>query len=250
MRCGSRPSSDDRAAARGAADRAASPSRAIDVVDADRRSASTACRRTQDAAFRRSPTEVSANFDRNSGANGTYTFTMRPNVAARAARRDGRAGAPDDRAPRQRAGRRRAEHRAAGQPGDQILVQLPGVTDVARAKEIIRSTGLLELKIVERARRRRRKRCCRARRQGPAGHGDRPGRRRRRRATPARSIYLVRKVRGGHRPRPAQRAAVARREQPAGGQLLAEQRGRAQVRQGHRRRTSAASSRSCSTTAS
>ena len=32
---------------------------------------------------------------------------------------------------------------------DQILVQLPGVTDVARAKEIIRSTALLELKQVE-----------------------------------------------------------------------------------------------------
>ena len=36
-----------------------------------------------------------------------------------------------------------------GNQGDQILVQLPGVTDVNRAKEIIRSTGLLELKIVE-----------------------------------------------------------------------------------------------------
>src|SRR5919206_3909090 len=36
-----------------------------------------------------------------------------------------------------------------GAGGDQILVQLPGVTDVERAKEIIRSTGLLELKIVE-----------------------------------------------------------------------------------------------------
>ena len=36
-----------------------------------------------------------------------------------------------------------------GANGDQILVQLPGVTDVNRAKEIIRSTGLLELKIVE-----------------------------------------------------------------------------------------------------
>ena len=32
---------------------------------------------------------------------------------------------------------------------DQILVQLPGVTDVNRAKEIIRSTALLELKLVE-----------------------------------------------------------------------------------------------------
>ncbi len=34
-------------------------------------------------------------------------------------------------------------------PADQILVQLPGVTDVARAKEIIRNTAILELKIVE-----------------------------------------------------------------------------------------------------
>ena len=36
-----------------------------------------------------------------------------------------------------------------GVGGDQILVQLPGVSDVARAKEIIRSTARLELKLVE-----------------------------------------------------------------------------------------------------
>ena len=36
-----------------------------------------------------------------------------------------------------------------GQNGDEILVQLPGVSDVNRAKEVIQSTGLLELKIVE-----------------------------------------------------------------------------------------------------
>ena len=36
-----------------------------------------------------------------------------------------------------------------GQNDDQILVQLPGVTDVARAKDIISSTALLELKLVE-----------------------------------------------------------------------------------------------------
>jgi preprotein translocase subunit SecD len=36
-----------------------------------------------------------------------------------------------------------------GSNGDEILVQLPGVTDVDRAKDIIQSTGLLELKIVE-----------------------------------------------------------------------------------------------------
>lgn len=36
-----------------------------------------------------------------------------------------------------------------GSAGDQILVQLPGVTDVARAKEIIRATARLEFKIIE-----------------------------------------------------------------------------------------------------
>jgi preprotein translocase subunit SecD len=36
-----------------------------------------------------------------------------------------------------------------GASGDQILVQLPGVSDVNRAKSLIQSTGLLELKIVE-----------------------------------------------------------------------------------------------------
>jgi preprotein translocase subunit SecD len=36
-----------------------------------------------------------------------------------------------------------------GTSGDEIIVQLPGVSDVARAKELIRSTALLELKLVE-----------------------------------------------------------------------------------------------------
>ncbi|MDQ3169640.1 MAG: protein translocase subunit SecD [Acidobacteriota bacterium] len=39
-----------------------------------------------------------------------------------------------------------AEH---GSAGNQILVVLPGVSDINRAKEIIRSTAMLELKIVE-----------------------------------------------------------------------------------------------------
>src|SRR6202008_3228522 len=34
----------------------------------------------QDAAFRQAATEVQANFDRSSGSNGTYTFTMKPNI--------------------------------------------------------------------------------------------------------------------------------------------------------------------------
>src|SRR5438874_8389266 len=34
----------------------------------------------QDAAFRTAATEVQANFDRGTGVNGTYTFTMKPNI--------------------------------------------------------------------------------------------------------------------------------------------------------------------------
>jgi preprotein translocase subunit SecD len=103
----------------------------------------------QDAAFRTAANEVSANYDRDSGVNGTYTFTLKPNVA-QTLREEAVTQA------RQTIERRVNELGVAepsiaqqGANGDQILVQLPGVTDVNRAKEIIRSTGLLELKIVE-----------------------------------------------------------------------------------------------------
>ena len=103
----------------------------------------------QDAAFRAAAAEVQTNFDRSSGSNGTYTFSMKPNiqvtlreesvVQARETieRRVNELGVTEPSIAQQ------------GTDGDQILVQLPGVTDVERAKEIIRSTGLLELKIVE-----------------------------------------------------------------------------------------------------
>src|SRR5690242_7066491 len=103
----------------------------------------------QDAAFRNAANEVSTNYERDSGVNGTYTFTMRPNVQV-SLREEAVTQA------RQTIERRVNELGVAepsiaqqGQNNDQILVQLPGVTDVNRAKEIIRSTGLLELKIVE-----------------------------------------------------------------------------------------------------
>src|SRR4029079_8667018 len=84
-----------------------------------------------------------------SGTNGVYTFTMRPNVQVNLRdeavvqarqtieRRVNELGVTEPSIAQQ------------GTNGDEILVQLPGVTDVERAKEIIRSTGLLELKIVE-----------------------------------------------------------------------------------------------------
>jgi preprotein translocase subunit SecD len=103
----------------------------------------------QDAAFRQVANDVTTNFERSAGINGVYTFTMRQNVQlnlrdeavvqARQTieRRVNELGVTEPSIAQQ------------GANGDEILVQLPGVTDVERAKEIIRSTGLLELKIVE-----------------------------------------------------------------------------------------------------
>src|SRR5205823_6615365 len=99
--------------------------------------------------FRQIATELQTNFDRSSGANGTYTFTMRPNVQVNL--RD------ESVVQARQTIERRVNELGVTEPsiaqqganGDEILVQLPGVTDVERAKEIIRSTGLLELKIVE-----------------------------------------------------------------------------------------------------
>jgi preprotein translocase subunit SecD len=103
----------------------------------------------QDAAFREAANEVQADFDRSPGANGAYTFTMKPNrqlnlreeavVQARQTieRRVNELGVAEPSIAQQ------------GANGDEILVQLPGVTDVEAAKSVIQSTGLLELKIVE-----------------------------------------------------------------------------------------------------
>jgi preprotein translocase subunit SecD len=101
----------------------------------------------QDAAFRDASADLSTSFDRSPGTNGSYTFTMKPNIGNQL-RVDSVVQA------RQTIDRRVnelgvAEPNIAEQGTDQILVQLPGVTDVEHAKSIIGSPGLLELKIVE-----------------------------------------------------------------------------------------------------
>ena len=103
----------------------------------------------QDAAFRSAAAEIQTDFDRSAGSGGTYTFTMKPNIQVTL-----REEAVDQ--ARQTIERRVNELGVTepsiaqqGQGGDQILVQLPGVTDVDKAKGIIQQTGLLELKIVE-----------------------------------------------------------------------------------------------------
>ena len=101
----------------------------------------------QDQAFRQAATQEAVNFDRGTGVNGSYTFAMRPNIVVQL-REEAVTQA------RQTIERRVnelgvTEPSIAQQGADQILVQLPGVTDVDRAKEIIGSPGMLELKLVE-----------------------------------------------------------------------------------------------------
>jgi preprotein translocase subunit SecD len=104
----------------------------------------------RDAEFRRVVDEqASTNYDRSPGASGSYEFTMKPNIVNQMReqtvvqaqetidRRVNELGVTEPNI---------ARH---GSEGDQILVALPGVTDVGRAKEIIRSTAILELKLVE-----------------------------------------------------------------------------------------------------
>ncbi|HKY19693.1 MAG TPA: protein translocase subunit SecD [Vicinamibacterales bacterium] len=109
----------------------------------------------QDQAFRQAAEQEGVNFERSTGTNGSYTFRMRPNIA-QTLREEAVVQA------RQTIERRVnelgvTEPSIAQQGFDQILVQLPGVTDVDRAKEIIGSPGMLELKLVE---------------QGPAANRD------------------------------------------------------------------------------
>ncbi len=104
----------------------------------------------EDAEFRRIADEqVGGLYDRVSGAGGRYTFRMKPNVEVRT-RQDAVTQALQTIERRVNAlGVSEPIVAPHGTAGDQILVQLPGVADVDRAKEIIRSTALLELKIVE-----------------------------------------------------------------------------------------------------
>ena len=94
----------------------------------------------QDAAFRQIAAEVQASFDRNAGVNGTYTFTMKPNVQITL--RDEAVVQARETIERRVNELGVTEPSIAQQGADQILVQLPGVTDVDRAKDIIGSPGM------------------------------------------------------------------------------------------------------------
>jgi preprotein translocase subunit SecD len=93
--------------------------------------------------------QVNTAFEREPGVNGSYTFRMRQNVE-----RTTREGAvtqaiqtieqrvnPD--------GTAEAIVAPYGSTGDQIVVELPGVADIPRAKSLIRSMAQLQYKLVE-----------------------------------------------------------------------------------------------------
>jgi preprotein translocase subunit SecD len=101
----------------------------------------------QEPAFRQAAEQEGVDFDRSPGTGGSHTFRMRPNIAQRL-REEAVVQA------RQTIERRVnelgvTEPSIAQQGADQILVQLPGVSDIDRAKQVIGSPGMLELKLVE-----------------------------------------------------------------------------------------------------
>jgi preprotein translocase subunit SecD len=104
----------------------------------------------RDAEFRRVAEEQAAtNYERSAGVGGAYDFVMRPNIA-RALREQTMVQAQDtiDRRVNE-LGVTEPNIAQHGGDGDQLLVQLPGITEVARAKDIIQSTAVLEIKLVE-----------------------------------------------------------------------------------------------------
>ncbi len=102
---------------------------------------------SNDGAFRDAAADAESTFDRNSGAGG-YTYKIKPNIANQLR----------DEAVTQalQTIERRVNELGVAEPvvarhggRDQILVQLPGVSEVQRAKEIIRSTAQLQFRLVE-----------------------------------------------------------------------------------------------------
>ena len=102
---------------------------------------------SDDAAFRDATADAETTFDRDATA-GTYTFKIKPNIANQLR----------DEAVTQalQTIERRVNELGVAEPivarysgRDQILVQLPGVTEVQRAKQVIRATAQLQFRLVD-----------------------------------------------------------------------------------------------------
>ena len=102
---------------------------------------------TNDQGFRTAAVDADAVYNRSSGV-GAYTYTMKPNIENQLR---GEAVTQALQTIERRVNELGVAEPIVARQGavDQILVELPGVDNVQRAKELIRSTALLELKIVE-----------------------------------------------------------------------------------------------------
>jgi preprotein translocase subunit SecD len=104
----------------------------------------------KDAQFRQIfDLQYGDSFNRESGVGGSYIARMKPNIEVQ------RRGTAVEQSVQTI--ERRVNELGVSEPivapygtaGNQIIVQLPGVTDLARAKEIIRNTAILEVRIIE-----------------------------------------------------------------------------------------------------
>jgi preprotein translocase subunit SecD len=102
-----------------------------------------------DAQFRAASDELAGtNYDRNPLAGGNYEFRMKQSVE-RTLRNDAVEQAMQTIDRRVNALGVTEPSIARQSNGEQLLVQMPGLTDVARAKDIIRASAVLEFRLVE-----------------------------------------------------------------------------------------------------
>ena len=103
---------------------------------------------TADPQFRQmAEQQVSGSFDRS--GSGNYTFRMRPNVENRSRTEAVTQALQTIERRVNEIGVSEPVVAPYGSTGDRIVVELPGVSDVARAKELIGKTARLEIKLVE-----------------------------------------------------------------------------------------------------
>lgn len=104
----------------------------------------------RDGEFRAAAnTEVGTVYDRVARGGGTYAFQMKPNILQQRRREIVQQSVQTIERRVNELGVTEPTVATQGSENDQIMVQLPGVTDVERAKDIIRTTAQLELKLVQ-----------------------------------------------------------------------------------------------------
>ncbi|MPZ16804.1 MAG: protein translocase subunit SecD [Luteitalea sp.] len=104
----------------------------------------------RDGEFRAAAdTEAGVSYDRVSRSAGTYAFEMKPNIVQQRRRETVQQSVQTIERRVNELGVTEPTVATQGSENDQIMVQLPGVEDVERAKDIIQATAQLEFKLVQ-----------------------------------------------------------------------------------------------------